>query len=330
VRAALGREADALVPAGLILPEPPEGGVSRGKIGPLVLVRGEAALFAGEAALWDALVPEGARCWTATGRPWRRGWRRVMPRRRSIWPGMRLRPGRCGGWPCWRGWSGRCLWVAQAGRWQFDVWRAEAARWRGCGAVSASGRTCRGAGAGRARRAARQAGADGLGAGERRLVAGLAGEPRRAAGWLGHDEDGTLHVTLAAGSAAAIDAVMLALQRDGWRLAPPPAPVQRWGRGAGDDHGAGAMTGLLDWFRALSGRERRLVVVAAGLGLAVVLAQGVGVPLAGLWQDARADHDARLAQAARLVRQLDELGPPSRGRPAPLAGLVAQGPGPGW
>lgn len=89
------------------------------------------------------------------------------------------------------------------------------------------------------------------------------------------------------------------------------------------------MTGLLDWFRGLSGRERRLVVVAAVLGLAVVLVEGVGVPLAGLWQDARADHDARLAQAARLVRQLDELGPPSRGRPAPLAGLVAQGAGAG-
>lgn len=87
------------------------------------------------------------------------------------------------------------------------------------------------------------------------------------------------------------------------------------------------MTGLLDWFWGLSGRERRLVVVAAVLGLAVVLVEGVGVPLAGLWQDARADHDARLAQAARLVRQLDELGPPSRGRPAPLAGLVAQGAG---
>jgi type II secretory pathway component PulM len=90
------------------------------------------------------------------------------------------------------------------------------------------------------------------------------------------------------------------------------------------------MTGLLDWFRGLSGRERRLVVVAAVLGLAVVLVEGVGVPLAGLWQDARADHDARLAQAARLVRQLDELGPPRAGALRRWPGWWRKAPGPGW
>jgi hypothetical protein len=73
-----------------------------------------------------------------------------------------------------------------------------------------------------------------------------------------------------------------------------------------------------------------LVVVAAVLGLAVVLVEGVGVPLAGLWQDARADHDARLAQAARLVRQLDELGPPRAGALRRWPGWWRKAPGPGW
>lgn len=233
VRAALGREADALVPAGLILPEPPEGGVSRGKIGPLVLVRGEAALFAGEAALWDALVPEGGAVLDCDGAALAQGVAACHAAPPFDLAGDAPAAGAMRRLALLAGLVGAlvlALPLAQAGRWQFDVWRAEAAALARVRARFPQVADFAGAQALVAReRAARQAGAMGWAPVSAALWRALRASPGVRLAVLGHDEDGTLHVTLGAGSAAPIDAVMLALQRDGWRLAPPPAPVQQGG-----------------------------------------------------------------------------------------------------
>jgi hypothetical protein len=125
---------------------------------------------------------------------------------------------------CWRGWSGRCLWPChwrKQGAGEFDVWRAEAAALARVRARFPQVADFAGAQALVVRAAGNAAGwAMGWAPVTAALWQALRASPGVRLAGRPHDEDGHVHWGLGLGGA--IDAVMLALQRDGWRLAPPP------------------------------------------------------------------------------------------------------------
>ncbi len=83
------------------------------------------------------------------------------------------------------------------------------------------------------------------------------------------------------------------------------------------------------WLATLTARERGMVSLAAGLAMALALAQGVLVPLAQAWQAARAQHQAAAQRSAHLLRQLADLddgaGAPAKIDPGRLVALAGQG-----
>lgn len=77
------------------------------------------------------------------------------------------------------------------------------------------------------------------------------------------------------------------------------------------------------WYGGLTGRERGLVSIAAGLALAVVLVFGVVLPLGRAHDAAHVRHRQAVEASSRLLAQLAALEAPASRR-ATLAGPVAQ------
>ena len=77
------------------------------------------------------------------------------------------------------------------------------------------------------------------------------------------------------------------------------------------------------WFAGLTGRERALVVVAAGLAAAILLVFGIVLPLGSAHDAAHVRHRAAVEASSRLLAQLATLEAPSTAR-ATLAGPVSQ------
>ena len=77
------------------------------------------------------------------------------------------------------------------------------------------------------------------------------------------------------------------------------------------------------WFAGLTGRERALVAVAAGLAAAIVLVFGIVLPLGSAHDAAHVRHRAAVEASSRLLAQLAALEAPAARR-ATLAGPVSQ------
>lgn len=235
VAAMIGRPADALVPVALVLPPPAAGTVHRAVLGGMDLARTAAAAFAAEPLLWQALVsPEASvvpcsdavlsqRLMQAHARPWldvlggpdvKAG----VPPRRLAWLAILVLL------------LALAVPVAQIARWRMAATDAEAnalaqvrARFPGVADMTGAEQVVR-----TARRQA-QAGADGWAPPTAALWQALRAAPGVRLAGLVHGEDGVLRFTLSAPDTAAIDAVLLALQRAGWRLDQPAAPVRDGG-----------------------------------------------------------------------------------------------------
>lgn len=229
---ATGRPADVLVPAALVLPPAKVGDAHRADIAGMVLARTSQAAFAGETPLWDALVPAHTRVsdWSAA---------ELAPRLAQAvtepWLDLVENGGATAPWPKKRlmrlallvAGLAMAVPLAQIARWHFGAARIEAqvvtqvgTRFPGVTDMAGAERAVR------AERLRRQAGADGWAAPTAALWQALRAAPAVRLAGLSREEDGTLHFTLAAPDAAPVDTVLLALQRDGWRVAPPPAPVR--------------------------------------------------------------------------------------------------------
>lgn len=233
VVAALGREADDLVPAALALPVPPPGGACRAKVGERVLARTEAAAFAGEPALWGALVGpdmpvvevgEAALCEGLAALhdapPFAAFQGQAGPG--APWPLRRL--GRLAALVAV---LGLALPLGQVARWRWADSRVETAtlaqvarRFPGVtdlvGAAAVVERETR----------QKQIGTTGWAPVTAALWQALRTQPGVRLAALSHEEDGTLRVSLAAPGIAPINAVLLDLQRQGWAMLQPPVPVQ--------------------------------------------------------------------------------------------------------
>ena len=235
VVATVGRPADALVPAALVLPPPAAGTVYRAALGGMDLARTPVAAFAAEPPLWQALVLPDMRvvpCSDAVmagrlaqthARPWldvlgETAIPTAAPPRRLAWLAMLVLL------------LALAVPVAQIARWRMAAAHAEAnalaqvrARFPGVANMTRAEQVVRAA------RQQAQAGADGWAPPTAALWQALRAAPGVRLAGLSHDEDGVLHFTLAAPDTAAIDAVLLDLQRAGWRLDQPPAPVRDGG-----------------------------------------------------------------------------------------------------
>ena len=77
------------------------------------------------------------------------------------------------------------------------------------------------------------------------------------------------------------------------------------------------------WFAGLTGRERALVAVAAGLAAAILLVFGIVLPLGSAHDAAHVRHRAAVEASSRLLAQLAALEAPAARR-TPLAGPVSQ------
>lgn len=228
-----GRHADALLPAGLLLPLPPEGTVHRASLwGELVLARTDQAAFVAEAPLWQALVPEGARVVD-----WAEGdlGQRLLQAHGAPWLDLQGRATEQAAWPVRRlarlavlvSVLALAVPVAQIVRWRWDTAQIAAASVAQVRARFPTVTDLASAeqAVGAARRQA-QAGADGWATPTAALWQALRTAPGVRLAGLQHTAQGSLRFTLAARETAPVDAVLLALQRDGWRLAQPPAPVR--------------------------------------------------------------------------------------------------------
>lgn len=235
VAALVGRPADALVPAALALPPPTGDTVHRATLGGMDLARTGAAAFAAEPALWQALVPPGARvvpCSEATlaerlAQAHARPWFDLLDGRVAA-AAVPLR--RLGALALVVVLLALVVPVAQIARWRMAAAQADAgavaqvrARFPGVADMDQAERAVRAA------RLQAQAGADGWAPQTAALWQALRAAPGVRLAGLAHGEDGVLRFTLAAPESAPIDAVLLALQQAGWRLAQPPAPVRDGG-----------------------------------------------------------------------------------------------------
>ncbi|GHC88829.1 type II secretion system protein L [Novosphingobium pokkalii] len=235
VVAMIGRPADALVPAALVLPPPAAGTVYRAALGGMDLARTVAAAFAAEPLLWQALVPPEAsvepcsdavlsqRLMQAHARPWLdvlggANAKAGAPPRRLAWLAILVLL------------LALAVPVGQIARWRMAAAGAEAnalaqvrARFPGVADIASAEQVVR-----TARRQA-QAGADGWAPPTAALWQALRAAPEVRLAGLVHSKGGVLRFTLTAPDTAAIDAVLLDLQRAGWRLDQPPAPVRDGG-----------------------------------------------------------------------------------------------------
>ncbi|MDR6510391.1 general secretion pathway protein L [Novosphingobium capsulatum] len=233
VVALTGRGADAVLPAGLLLPPPPAGTVHRASLGRgMVLARTDQAAFVAEAPLWQALVPDGARVvdWAE-----RDLGPRLLQAHAAPWLDMQGGAAGQATWPVRRlarlavlvSVLALAVPVAQIVRWRVDAARIAAASLAQVRARFPAVTDL--ASAEQAVNAARrraQAGADGWAPPTAALWQALRAAPGVRLAGLQHTAQGSLRFTLAARETALVDAVLLALQRDGWRLAQPPAPVR--------------------------------------------------------------------------------------------------------
>lgn len=232
VVAMIGRPADALVPVVLVLPPPAVCTVHRAVLGGMDLARTAAAAFAAEPLLWQALVPPetslvpcsdvvlSQRLMQAHARPWLdvlggADAKVGAPPRRLAWLAILVLL------------LALAVPVAQIARWRMAAAGAEAnalaqvrARFPDVADMTRAEQVVRAA-----RRQA-QAGADGWAPPTAALWQALRATSGVRLAGLVHGGDGVLRFTLTAPDTAAIDAVLLALQRAGWRLDQPPAPVR--------------------------------------------------------------------------------------------------------
>ncbi|NMN03288.1 MULTISPECIES: hypothetical protein [unclassified Novosphingobium] len=232
VSVATGQVADALVPAALVLPPPAPGTVHCATLGGVDLARTATAAFVAEPPLWQALLPADDRVVRCDASVLAE---RLAQGHAQPWIDLADHAAHRAPWPMRRlarlaalvGVLALAVPVAQIARWRTDSARIVATavaqvRTRHADVADLAGAER----AVRIDRMQQQAGADGWAPPTAALWQALRAAPAVRLAALAHQEDGALRFTLAAGDAPAIDAVLLALQRDGWRVAQPPVPVR--------------------------------------------------------------------------------------------------------
>lgn len=231
--AAAGLEADALVPAALILPRPEAGAVSC-EIGGQPIARTAEAAFAGETALVDALAGEiGAIALDP-------GDLAAALLAAHAAPGLNLRQGPYGARrvsffrvPAWRQLArmtavaallALALMVTWVVKWNRDASVREDAALAAARTKLPSVTDLDGAERAVAAELARRgAGGASFSAPAAAVLAAMRPVPAVRLRDLGYSADGTLRFTAAAPRAEDVNAVLLALQADGWKVTVPPA-----------------------------------------------------------------------------------------------------------